>query len=126
MRTSSGSWSRAWRRGRLAVNPQRRRDTPTRLTAPAPRHSRAARSLAAQVPDGAAAPQRGRDAQRLGAVRTQQLPDVAGLLVGEKAARAQGPSRAVLGERLQAALEVGTPPARDRFAADAEEIRHVG
>ena len=66
-----------------------------------------------------------REAQRLGGVVIDPLADVAGLGVGEGAARAKWPARAATGEGLQALGAIGRPPAADGLVGDAQEVGEV-
>src|SRR5262249_27463293 len=62
----------------------------------------------------------------LGQLVVEQALDVLSLSVGEESAGANGPPRALLGQRVSAAVAVGRPPAGDGFASDAEEIGEGG
>ena len=57
---------------------------------------------------------------------SQQGLDAIGLGVGQGAARADGAAGALVGQRVEAAVEVGGPPVADGLAGDAEDVGQVG
>ena len=79
-------------------------------------------SLADQVADGPPRPQGVRQAQLVGGVGVDPLPDAAGLLVGEGPPRAEGPAGAAAGEVVEAVGLVGGPPAADGLVTDAQQV----
>ena len=106
----------------VAARPLGREAPALQIAADGPHRQIEVELLADQVADGAAGPQRRRDAQLLGLVGAQELLEVFGLGVGEGAARTQAGVRCGVGEGVQAAVGVGGPPAADGLAGDAEEV----
>src|SRR5262249_5662990 len=79
-----------------------------------------------QVADGAAVSQPRGAPQCLRAAGPEQLLDTGGLLVGEQAAGAERAARAVAREGIEAAGDVGRPPAADGLAGDPQEVGDLG
>ncbi len=79
-----------------------------------------------QVPHRAAAPQRRSNPQFFGALLIEQLLQVGGLLVIKDSAGAERSSGPLVGQRVEAALGIRAPPARNRLPGHAEQVCDLG
>ena len=80
----------------------------------------------AGVEDPAGGPGCRSDPQVFRIVLIDQVLDVAGLLIGEEPARAEGASGALLGKSVESPVGVGRPPAANGLARDPKQVRDLG